>query len=301
MIPPAELADRALEEWPPGSRANPWEKLAHFIRYARDDFDLSDAAVALNVTSSIRWFCFCIHNPGRTALLVMAPLSEPDDSSPLLDSLDAMARYETAHGTALLQALLPPSQKAEGNLLADAGYTRLAELIYMEGPLPASRDEVRNDPPVTPYSPQREELFGRVIESTYADTLDCPGLEGIRRIEDTLVGHRNSGVFRPELWFLYGHEDSPDGVALLNEVSDSNAQAVELVYMGVTPSARGHGLGRRMLAHAMSQAKAAGYSRLLLAVDDRNTPAMRLYQHAGMRETMRRIAWILSTSRGPAD
>jgi ribosomal protein S18 acetylase RimI-like enzyme len=67
-------------------------------------------------------------------------------------------------------------------------------------------------------------------------------------------------------------------VVLLAEIPTRDAW--EVVYLGLTPVARGRGLGRITLRHALELARPC-VSRLELAVDIRNTPATCLYRSAG--------------------
>jgi ribosomal protein S18 acetylase RimI-like enzyme len=56
--------------------------------------------------------------------------------------------------------------------------------------------------------------------------------------------------------------------------------AWEVIYLGLTPAARGRGLGRAAIRHALDLAR--GQATVLeLAVDLRNTPAVRLYRSCG--------------------
>lgn len=74
-------------------------------------------------------------------------------------------------------------------------------------------------------------------------------------------------------------------VVLLAEMPDRDAW--EVAYLGLTPDARGRGLGLAALEHARSLA--APHVRCLeLAVDRRNAPAVRLYRAAGFRRFDRR-------------
>jgi ribosomal protein S18 acetylase RimI-like enzyme len=52
---------------------------------------------------------------------------------------------------------------------------------------------------------------------------------------------------------------------------------------GVVPERRGQGLGRRMMAALLENARAAGLRRLTLEVLDENAAALRLYEGAGLR------------------
>ncbi len=78
---------------------------------------------------------------------------------------------------------------------------------------------------------------------------------------------------------------------LLSEIPDRDAW--EVAYLGLTPPARGRGLGRAVLAHALDLA-AAHVPRLELAVDVRNHPANRLYQAARFLPFDRRSVHLAS-------
>ena len=152
------------------------------------------------------------------------------------------------------------------------------------------------------YSPATHGLFATTIMETYRDSLDCPGLNGLRDIEDVITGHKSSGEFDPNLWFLlceHGHNGNADGgdpgptpvgVLLLSRVS--RMETVELVYLGLVPAARGRGLGELLLKHALALVPAAGRSRLTLAVDAINAPAMRLYYRHGLQRVGARTAMM---------
>ncbi|MCG3180320.1 MAG: hypothetical protein BIFFINMI_02679 [Phycisphaerae bacterium] len=298
----ADLAEQLIGKWDLRSttRANAWERMTHFLRFALSDgMDLSEARVVLDDGGQIAWFCICVHSPGRTGLLVLGPTNEGAVDADAAAAVRALVADEGGRGIGLVQALLPPSQRAEGRLLRSSGFTNLAELIYLEGELAAApgASSAGLGEAVT-FTEASSPLFADTIQKTYEQTLDCPGLEGLRRMEDIMAGHRGSGKFRPDLWFLFGQPGSPAGIVLLNEVANQLGDTVELVYMGVVPAARGRGLGRGMLGYAMSAAARAGYRRILLAVDSLNEPAIRLYRVFGLSETMRRIAWICRTTEG---
>ena len=67
---------------------------------------------------------------------------------------------------------------------------------------------------------------------------------------------------------------------LLSDIPDRDVW--EVVYLGLTPPARGRGLGRTAIQHALDLAHPHA-SRLELAVDIRNLPATRLYESVGLR------------------
>lgn len=53
--------------------------------------------------------------------------------------------------------------------------------------------------------------------------------------------------------------------------------------LGIDPLARGQGYGRALLGQVMAQAALQGNTRFSLMVDERNTPALRLYQSLGFQ------------------
>jgi mycothiol synthase len=196
-------------------------------------------------------------------------------------------------GYLLAQALLDESapRHAAADLTA-AGLVHVTDLVYLEietAPLP-----LRPDTPVIewrPFRPDTETDFHAVIQKTYIDSLDMPELEGLRSLDDVLAGHRAAGRFVPERWRV-GHvrgEPGAAAVVLLAEVVDRDTW--EVVYLGLTPSARGRGLGRASLAYAVDLARPF-VPRLELALDMRNVPARRLYHNVGLRPFDRRAVYI---------
>jgi ribosomal protein S18 acetylase RimI-like enzyme len=65
----------------------------------------------------------------------------------------------------------------------------------------------------------------------------------------------------------------------------------ELVYMGVTPEARGRGLGANIVHFALNVAARGGAQRVVLAVDAANQPAVEMYRRAGFLEWERRTVF----------
>ena len=114
-----------------------------------------------------------------------------------------------------------------------------------------------------------------------------PELEGTRGLEDILAGHRAAGLFVPGAgnWGDVPGEPEAAAVLLLTEVPGRDAW--EVIYLGLTPAARGRGLGRAVIRHALEAGP--GHAPILeLAVDLRNTPAVRLYRSTGFPPRDRR-------------
>ena len=197
-------------------------------------------------------------------------------------------------GFRLAQALLDESapKQAAADLVA-GGMPHVTDLLYLECDTDRS-PRVRPGTPEfdwAPFAPETEADLRSVLDATYAGSLDMPELEGLRSLDDVLVGHRAAGRFVAERWRV-GHvrgEPGAAGVVLLSEVADRNSW--EVAYLGLTPAARGRGLGHAALAHAVELAR-PHVPRIELAVDVRNHPAHRLYTSAGLRPFERRAVHL---------
>jgi len=190
--------------------------------------------------------------------------------------------------------------------------------------------------------------FTRLVEATYAGTLDCPKLAEYRTTSETLRGYQAASSFAPELWFevrdhrkpgnepigcviLAKHgsspppedpspedpppedpppEDPPSSQSNATGGLDSeqqgkhttqgqsdpaqtpNGPVIEIVYMGLIPAARGNGLGKTLVTHAVKAALTLGGSRLILGVDRSNQPARDIYRQQGMSEVLSETVWV---------
>lgn len=77
-------------------------------------------------------------------------------------------------------------------------------------------------------------------------------------------------------------------MVLLNEHPEQSA--VELVYFGVAPAARGRGYGQNALIHALNNATAMGRATRLPLVDSQNRFAINVYANLGFSHLSRRQA-----------
>jgi ribosomal protein S18 acetylase RimI-like enzyme len=204
-----------------------------------------------------------------------------------------------ARGFRIAQAVLDESASRRGAQdLTRGGMPRVTELLYLErdtrvplAPAPAGLAE----PPRLrwqSFDPAREAEFRELLQATYRSSLDMPELEGARTLDDIIEGHRATGRFVPDRWQLGRLPGRPDiGVALLlSETVDP--EAWEVVYLGLTPPARGCGLGRQTLGRALELTRPHA-PRLELAVDVRNFPATRLYEAAGFIAFDRRAVHLV--------
>jgi ribosomal protein S18 acetylase RimI-like enzyme len=240
----------------------------------------------------IYWALLPITSPGRTMLL-FTPHRLPQGTDPQTAQrlTTAVCDHWGNEGMQLAQFLLDPADQAITQLYESCGFEVLAELIYLQRGLRSS------PPPGFPagfgticYEPSRHRLFANTILESYQGSLDCPALNGKRDIEDVIAGHRATGIFDPNCWFLLLEHQSPCGVLILSPSQHNDS--VELVYLGLCPQARHRGLADGMMHLAMHTAAQQGRTELTLAVDAHNTPALRLYFRHGLKRIGSRLALL---------
>ncbi len=231
-------------------------------------------------------------SPGRTAMLFFSSLHAGHQVADMAQLLRAAVGGVDPTRANLLQALLDSHQVLEAQALAQAGFTFLATLVYMErGVTPGLfPPRLPRDLESCHWSDAQRERFRQCILASYRDTHDCPALVGLRHIDDIIAGHMSSGSFDPRLWLALCRGDQPAAVLLLNPVPQR--QALELVYLGIAPAWRGQGLGKLLVDYALAQAATHHLRQVLLAVDESNTPAVRLYRAARFVPTARKLAYI---------
>lgn len=233
---------------------------------------------------------------GRAGMVFISPPAgeamRPVEASLIRDACAAQNPDETR----IIQALIDPHQNAHHAVLRAGGFNDLAQLIYMQGPIPRPRytPELPSELEIHLWSARNKAIFAENILASYESSLDCPGLMGLRHVDDILAGHMASGLFAPELWAAVTHQGRPVGVALIN-ISMQPATA-ELVYLGLCPPWRGRGIGKQLLLRGMALAHARNLTTLVLAVDDRNAPAVRLYESMRFTSTARKLALLFPVS-----
>lgn len=203
-----------------------------------------------------------------------------------------------AAGVGLIQALLEDEADPRCASLAAAGFRRIATLEYLGRSLPSGSESLRSDGAELRFESLSEagyERLKRVVQQTYEESLDCPGLGEARRLDDVLTGYRATGSYDPENWLVAADAQGDVGVLILAEHPASDQ--AELVYMGLSRRGRGRGLGKALVAEAVRRAAAIGAEHLMVAVDRANTPAKRVYEAAGFVAWTQRLVLVRSAER----
>ncbi len=286
----------AAGAWPPEEQVGQLAALREQIRAGRaSDFVLVEArGDGLLVGAALAQLL-----PGRVAV-VWKPQAVVDRTEPASLAQDLLRKVHAelqAAGAHLAQSLVGQSLVVQGDqerrALVAAGYVHAGDLLYMAAVVEAKLSELtptaRQDSlKFVPYSDHLKDLLVQIVAATYRGSLDCPLVDGLRETADVLAGYRAIGEFQPALWLIVRsdereHEERDIGCLLLADHPGENQ--LEIVYAGIVPEARGHGLGRRLTAHAIEVARNLGRDRVVLAVDAANWPAIAMYEALGF------VAW----------
>jgi ribosomal protein S18 acetylase RimI-like enzyme len=242
-----------------------------------------------------------VPSAGRTAMAFLSPVSAAGGAQISGALMHHACHVQETAGLKLIQTLLEPQQKHEVTALTHAGFTHLANLLYMERKnhlayRPLALDDSFK---VHHWDEKHRDLFAASILASYEQTQDCPGLLGLRHIDDIIAGHLATGDFDPAFWFNVSHDREPVGVMLLNQVPQR--KALELVYLGLNPKWRGCGLSKQLLEHGVGLAAKHGMNQVILAVDADNQPALALYQSAHFIENGCKVAMICTLKESDAN
>jgi GNAT superfamily N-acetyltransferase len=252
---------------------------------------------------------YIVLHPG--ALAIVGGLDFPDcestacraDTAILLEDLVECASLEVEIIQAVLTQgeLSASEQSAYEECFQSAGLNLVAELVQIELISPKPILSIPENSSGNSIIPLGDTLilqdanefdssdFAKIVEKTYEGTLDVPELNGIRSTHNTIEGYA-SCVREPHLpWWVVVQEDVPIGCILL---CPHQTELVELVYLGLIATARGKGLGGKILEFVETWSNKRGVSRIVAAVDQRNHHALHIYEKAGYVEFSRANAWI---------
>jgi ribosomal protein S18 acetylase RimI-like enzyme len=229
--------------------------------------------------------------PGKMASIWPPRVVAGEGESTVRRLLDAAEERIVLQGVHVSHALLPRSADRDAELLVRRHFQHVADLLYLGST--AEQFPVACPPGDLQFQPYRDsdrDRLAHLVEETYVGTLDIPAMNGMRRIEDILGGYRQTGGFDPERWLLVVHRSELVGCLLLADHVEQGHW--ELMYMGLTPSARGRGWGLQMTRYAQWLARNAGCRAIIAAVDRANGPAIATYARAGFMEWERRRVFL---------
>ncbi len=229
--------------------------------------------------------------PGRTAMLLVTSPRTEFDRAVGADLVSLAVGRACELDALIVQSLVEPLRTHELSMFENGGLRPIGTLAYFERP--RQRGLRLPDPPlphgvtIRPYRPAERAGLLRLLEETYEDSLDCPGLSRMRPTQDILDGHMHTGRFEADDWLVMEVDGVPSGVALMSELPPE--PRFDLVYFGLAKRARGRSLGSLLLDRSLARVADASVS---LACDRANVPAMRLYQSRGFEVKLLRVAMV---------
>lgn len=266
--------------------------------------------VTTDERGAIRELCLGAKGSGRTLTLMLAPElpsqgtqdDRTEERAALVQAAVNGLSDELGPEVGLFQVLLTLTETSAYEAFVRAGFHMIGELAYLRVAL-AGRPKVTGLPPAPLIRPLSElgppsqwrSMLVDLLDATYVDTLDCPGLCGLRETPDILDSHLAAGRWDPRYWWIMDLGSGPVGCALLNPSIDGTS--AELVYLGLAPQARGRHLGGVLLDHALSALPARQLREVTCAVDRANAPALRVYARAGFVEFGARLALVRAPRR----
>ena len=288
----------AFDIEPPPAEGTPATPVADLLAGVRRRTVSIDLLMGAYSGGELVTACLAAESPGAAALVFIPSKVETDvkfrATVATLKSLQALAWDRSIM---LLEVLVSRGRVVLRNLLEESGFSYLTRLRYLTRDVSrrVRSSKAAHDLEWVEYALGNELLFQRTLEETYRQSQDCPELTGIRRTADVLAGHRAAGIFDPALWWVAMRGDKPAGVMLLNRIP--RQPVLEVVYMGVTHAARRTGVADALLQRALDAGARTGVVGLSLAVDQRNTPARRMYARWDFVEKGARDAWIVTSPR----
>lgn len=251
---------------------------------ARDSIGLAGAMIVAPV-------------PGGGAA-VYPPQGRPSLHRPneVLDPLvNAATAWLKQCGIRLAQTLLSSSEKKLAVPLERNGFAHITTLHYLRHFLDLSAEEIARNEKLEYRSVI--DLPSNVVENvllrTYVDSLDCPEVNLHRSAAQALAGHRGNSVLFTKNWWVAFADNEPVAVLLCNDMDDNTW---DIAYLGVVSEARQQGFGRDLVQHALFEAKADDMLTVTLTVDERNTPARKLYRKMGFEPFDEKVVYLWTAS-----
>jgi ribosomal protein S18 acetylase RimI-like enzyme len=299
LIPPsgAERLEALRLAIDASSAARPETVIDQFLDDSRRRSLCTDLLLGVYAGSRLVVAALAVESPGKAALILAAQLDyAPADAMAIC--LRQLLDLAWGRSNLLLQMLLPTHQSTVFNAVQDAGFRKLTRLVYLHRPANAPVPQQPLGPILewVGYTPQAHPLFVEAVRQSYAQSMDCPELTRVRTVEDALAGHKSAGEFVPGAWSVALRGGEPVGVMLLSPVL--RQPATEIVYMGVAQPSRRQGVAHSLMARAIAAETASRMAprrSLLLAVDERNLPARRLYDRWGFTSVGTRDVWIATS------
>lgn len=233
-----------------------------------------------------------LERPGREAVVWVPGVDSRHAPATLaVRLLEVIAKRLDSAGVSCGVCFVDPLQAADRDVLERGGFPGIADLCLLRSDLKWATPwtgMATGDHEWCGWTESLRSEFAESIERIQRDALDCPEIGLKRTGADILASHSAEQSPAPELWRLYRRSNTRQpavGVMLLAD--HASRGDLEILYLGVDPSARRRGIARRMMYDAVQLARERRRHGLTVAVESRNAPALALYSNAGLVETRR--------------
>ncbi|HEY2787590.1 MAG TPA: GNAT family N-acetyltransferase [Fimbriiglobus sp.] len=251
---------------------------------------------ATDESGTVHSATLAIPQPGGQGQLLPPASADPEIEDQLVS---AACGWLAGRGAKVTQVNLPEGEIRRGESLVRGGFRRVTRMLHLAVATGKAIPENESVLRLRPYAEIDAKRFAGVLISSYTDTLDCVELDGARTSAEILAGYRGTAGRTPQ-WFLAEVADEPAGVLLLS--SGDRPDEREIAYLGIIPGFRRRGLGAALTRAAIRLAGAGGAMRLTLGVDERNGPAIRMYESQEFQLISRSDVYLKigPGGRGPA-
>jgi len=223
---------------------------------------------------------FAMLRPDGT-FLALQPVTLPTEPEATRHGIyEVLLEFADKEHARLVMILVDCQQFADETLFHQFDFKKISELLNLNAEravFPAKRPNSR-----LTFCPYKNELWQEMValvEKTYENTHDFPGLTGIGSAESILCGYQESHEFDSSLWYFIEFQSQIIGVLLLTQME--HAEHLELTYLGLILEFRGRGLSHEIVQFAQFVAFQRNESHLLVSVDVANTPALNAYLQNG--------------------
>ena len=224
--------------------------------------------------------------PGRTAVVCPPNAIDREAEDRLIESALNYLKKQNAHTA---QCFLDADETSLAEPLLRHGFRHVTRIgNYLR--LTAMAGRCQYDVPTT-LRFQSDDVQDRIrftLNSTYVESLDIPEAFEEMSAEEILTGFSHGPQ---RTWWLASQDGIDLGVLLIGNTDQPGVG--ELVYFGVIPEYRGRGIGASVLDFALKQFEEKGIGDVYLSVDERNAPAIRLYESRGFRRFQSQELFLL--------
>lgn len=224
-------------------------------------------------------------NSGRIVELLQATFHPAGLREHLLAIWEASINWARSQSAVAVQ-IIYLKQSGSGYVLAEMGFpTTTHILIFSKESCEGDILEYPPDPSIRRASVEQEwESLVRLLELTLVKSLDMPESIEVRRPEDILRRWIIGRSDEDSLVLVAESQGQMVGfLVATHDIDEEEGSEIEIQYLGVAEAHRRQGWATRLIKQLFRIAREWKVEKLTVFVDERNHPAIQLYQRMGFR------------------